>query len=115
VLPTAGSLGTITILDTPCGSPYRCRATGRVVGTEKISVPAGQFLATKILIEESWQPISSSTIGIQTAQMNGGRTLTIWYAPEVKRAVKFASRHTVGDVPPVETQFDLELVSYQVK
>jgi hypothetical protein len=49
------------------------------------------------------------------ATMNGGRTLTIWYAPEVKRAVKFSSRPTVGDVPPVETNFDLELVSYQLK
>jgi hypothetical protein len=34
---------------------------------------------------------------------------------EIKRAVKFSSRLTVGDIPPIEPHFDLELVSYQVK
>jgi hypothetical protein len=33
----------------------------------------------------------------------------------VKRAVKFASRPTVGEIPPVDANFDLELVSYQLK
>ncbi|HUQ26822.1 MAG TPA: hypothetical protein VM140_14245 [Burkholderiales bacterium] len=113
--PTSGSVGTITILDAPCGAAYRCRASGRVVGQERVTVPAGQFTAVKILIEESWQPASSSTIGIQSAQMNGGRTMTVWYAPELKRALKYSSRITVGDVPPVDSTFDLELVSYQVK
>jgi len=47
--------------------------------------------------------------------MNGGRILTIWYAPEIKRAVKYSSRITVGDIPPIDGDFDLELVSYQLK
>jgi hypothetical protein len=114
-LPAKGSLGTISILDTPCGGPYRCRASGRVMGTERISVPAGQFAAIKVVIEESWQAASGSTMGIQTGRMSGGRTLTVWYVPELKRAAKFASRITVGDIPAVEPTFDLELVSYQVK
>jgi hypothetical protein len=114
-LPATRSLGSIAILDTACGGQFRCRASGKVTGTERISVPAGQFLATKIVIEESWQPASSSAIGIQSSQMNGGRTVEVWYVPELKRAAKFSSRITVGDIPPVAPNFDLELVGYQVK
>jgi hypothetical protein len=47
--------------------------------------------------------------------MNGGRQLTVWYAPEAKRAVRFSSRATHGSVPPIETDFDLELVAYRVQ
>jgi len=114
-LSAAGSLGTIQILDTPCNGQWRCRASGKVSGAERISVPAGQFLATKIVIEESWQPASSSAIGVQSSQMMGGRKLEVWYVPELKRAVRFSSRITVGDLPPVVPNFDLELTSYQVK
>ena len=53
--------------------------------------------------------------GNRVGQMRGARTITIWYAPAAKRAVKFVSRNSFGDVPPVETDFDLELVSYQLK
>jgi len=113
-LPATGSLGEIAILDAPCRATYRCRAAGRIAGREQVSVPAGQFSATKIIVEESWQPTSTSA-GFATAQMNGGRTITIWYVPQIKRAVKFSSRLTVGDIPPVESHFDLELVGYQVK
>jgi hypothetical protein len=45
----------------------------------------------------------------------GGRDLFIWYSPELKRAVKFSSRLTFGNLPPIEANFDLELVSYQLK
>jgi len=114
-LPATGSVGEIAILDAPCGKAYRCRAAGRIAGREQVSVPAGQFLATKIIVDESWQPTSGNTMGIQSGRMNGGRTITIWYVAEIKRAVKFSSRLTVGDIPPVEPHFDLELVSYQVK
>ena len=47
--------------------------------------------------------------------MQGGRTLTVWYSPQAKRAVKFVSRPVSGVSPPVESNFDLELVSFQVK
>jgi hypothetical protein len=47
--------------------------------------------------------------------MNGGRLLTIWYAPKVKRAVKYSSRLTIGELPPYDANFDLELTSFQVK
>jgi hypothetical protein len=114
-LPQAGSLGSIKILDTPCGGAYGCRATGRITGREKVSVPAGEFDAIKVVIEENWWPVSAGQGISQLGRMSGGRTLTVWYVPEIKRAVKYASRITVGDAPAVEPTFDLELVSYQVK
>jgi hypothetical protein len=114
-LASARSVGTVTILDTPCSGSFGCRATGKVQGRETISVPAGQFNAIKVLIEENWWPASAGVGNATLGRMNGGRTLTVWYSPEIKRAVKFASRITVGDIPAVEPTFDLELVSYQVK
>ena len=114
-LPAYGSVGSIKILDTPCTNAYGCRATGRITGREKVRVPAGEFNTIKVVVEENWWPASSGVGNATLGRMNGGRTLTVWYAPEVKRAVKFASRIIVGDVPAVEPTFDLELVSYQVK
>lgn len=108
-------LGAVKILDPGCGPKYFCEAKARVAGTETISVAAGTFTAIRINVEEAWQPVSSSVIGTQSGGMNGGRTLTVWYVPQLKRAVKYASRRTVGDVPPIEPTFDLELVSYKVK
>jgi hypothetical protein len=114
-LPARGWLGTVSIEDTPCTGQYGCRAGAKVLGTEEVTVPAGKFVAKKVLIDETWWPASPSGHMNQVSQMNGGRNLTIWYVPELKRAVKFASRITVGDIPPIEANFDLDLVSYQMK
>ena len=108
-----GRLGAITIRDPMCASQYSCRASGRISGQETVTVPAGEFVATKVVIAQEWQPVAMS--GQQGARMVGGRTLTVWYVPELRRAVKYTSRQTVGDMPPIETNFDLELVSYQLK
>jgi len=109
-------LGRIQILDTACRGMYICEVKGRVVGAETVSVRAGKFAAIKVVVDHAWRPSAGASANQnQMAQMAGGRTLTIWYAPEVKRAVKFSSRPTVGEVPPVETNFDLELESYQLK
>ena len=116
-LPRGAPLGDVTIQEPSCRSTHACVARARVVGTESVTVPAGTFNAVRILVDQSWRPgPSASALGQHgMAMANGGRTLTIWYAPEVKRAVKFSSRHGVGDTPPVETHFDLELVGYQLK
>ena len=115
--PRYSPVGNVTIQEPQCRTTHFCTASARVVGTETVTVPAGKFNAVRVVVEESWRPGPSAKqlgqFGMATA--NGGRTLTIWYAPEVKRAVKFSSRHGVGDTPPVETHFDLELVSYQLK
>ncbi len=47
--------------------------------------------------------------------MNGARPLTIWYANNLKRAVKYESRLTSGERAPMDADFDLELTSYQVR
>jgi hypothetical protein len=112
--PTS-SLRQIAILDTPCNGQYGCRATGRYVGSERITIAGRQFQAMKLMIEENWWPARPSGHFNQVSQMNGGRRITVWYARELKRAVRISSRIIVGDIPPVESNWDLELVSYQVK
>lgn len=109
-VPAIGSIGRVRIEDPAClGSRYVCEARGRVVGKETVRVAAGTFAASKILIEQSWRSPGATAYG-----GSGGRTLTVWYAPEVKRVVKYASRTTFGVTPPIEPDFDLELVSYKV-
>jgi tRNA A-37 threonylcarbamoyl transferase component Bud32 len=113
-LTPGASLGPIAVRDGACPPDYTCSATGRVVSREEIQVPAGRFDAIKVSVEELWQSASSSS-GPQAAEMNGGRVLTIWYAPQAKRAVKYSSRLTVGNLAPFDANFDLELMSYQLK
>lgn len=113
-LPSRGSLGSATILDQACNGRYACEARARVLGEETVQVPAGTFKATKVRITQEWRGESVSDPRM-AAQMIGGRELTVWYVPEIKRAVKVQSRLTAGDIPAVESNFDLDLVSYQVK
>jgi len=104
----------IAVREGTCPPEYTCSATGRVEGAEQVEVPAGRFDAIKVSVEQLWRAGSAAS-GSQAAQMNGGRVLTIWYAPKAKRAIKYSSRLTIGDLPPVEANFDLELTNYQLK
>lgn len=107
--PAAGPLGEIEVLDMrTCNAGWTCSVSGRVVGRDRVQVPAGTFEATKIEIVQSWRapPISYSPGEGVT------RTLTVWYAPEVKRAIKFSGRG--GPSRSVDTEFDIELVSYRL-
>jgi hypothetical protein len=108
-----GALGSIEILDSPCAGTYTCTAKGRIAGQETVDVPAGRFSAVKVVIEEEWRAAAISTA--QSPAYAGGRTLTVWYVPELRRAVKYSSRPTVGNIPAVEPNFDLELVEYRLK
>jgi len=64
-----------------------------------------------VIIDQEWR--GGSVAG---PRLNGGRTLTVWYAPEIGRAVKYSSRLTVGDLPAVDSDFDLRaVVGYQLK
>jgi hypothetical protein len=114
-LPQRGSLGRVTILEPGCSGRYACDASARVLGQESVQVPAGTFTAVKVAVSHEWRPSGSGSGAAAIAGFMGGRTLTVWYVPELKRAVKMESRVTVGDAPPVESDFDLELVGYQVK
>jgi len=104
-----GRLGRVENRDQPCNGRYICTASGRVLGQEEVTVAAGRFLATKVVIEQEWRP---QFLG--AAAGTGGRTLTVWYVPELSRAVRYSSRETVGTSPPVDPSFDLELVSYKL-
>jgi len=115
-LPAGTRLSKVSV-DDACTGAYICDVTARVVGRETVKVAAGTFDAVRVQVEQGWRPGNASSGGNQhqAGQLNGGRRLTIWYAPAVKRAVKYSSRVTVGDYPPLESNFDLELVSYKLK
>jgi hypothetical protein len=105
-----GRFRSITNTEPACAARFICETRGRVAGSEPVQVPAGTFFATKVIIDQEWRGGS-----VAAPRLTGGRTLTVWYAPEIGRAVKYSSRITVGDQTPMEPNFDLELVSYQLK
>ena len=112
-LATSGRIGDLVTDEPSCARAYLCEAKGRIAGRETVQVPAGKFLATKVVIDQQWR--GASMAGAAGGRLNGGRTLTIWYAPEIGRAVKYSSRLGVGDATPMEPNFDIDLVSYQLK
>jgi hypothetical protein len=112
-LPSVGGLGRVQIAQGACGSAYLCQASGRIVRRESIKVAAGTFDAVRVEVDHSWRPVAMA--GPQGGHSFGSRKLTVWYSAAAKRAVKFSSRIVVGDFPPIDTDFDLELVSYQVQ
>ena len=106
-----GSLGRLKVVG--CANAYVCEASARVAAWERVRVAAGTFDTVKVEVQENWRP--SVISGAYSAQQQGGRILTVWYAYEAKRAVKFSSRATFGSFPPIDTDFELELSSYQLK
>jgi hypothetical protein len=106
-----GSLGGVDIRSGGCDVTYSCDASARIVGSENVRVAAGTFNTTKIVVKQDWAPRAGHLGGGGL----GGRTVTLWYAPDVKRVVKYSSRATVGAYAPIDPHFDLELVSYQLK
>lgn len=111
-----GELGYIESTDPGCRGDFVCTAKGSVIGEETVSVSAGRFTATKVVVQQSWRPAAGAKGGARELQrMHGSRTLTIWYASDLKRAVKYESRLVSGERLPLEANFDVELVSYQVR
>ena len=108
---TSGTLGRLQIADPACTATYICEASGRVVNTERLRVPAGEFDTVKVEIRQNWRPMQIS------GQMSstGGSTLTLWYSYATKRAVKVTSRASFGYQGPLDTDFDLELASYTLQ
>lgn len=112
-LPSGGTLGRVQVGEGACGSTFLCQASASVVRWETINLPAGTFDTVRVEVEHSWRPAAIS--GAQSAQSLGARKLTVWYSTAAKRAVKFSSRATMGQYAPIETDFELELTSYQLK
>jgi uncharacterized caspase-like protein len=95
---------------TGCQDRYSCNVTGRVVAREELRTSAGRFDAYKVVIEQEWYPGQPAAY---SADMWARRTLTVWYSPQLKRAIKYSSRVASG-TPPIDANFDLELLSYQL-
>ena len=112
-LPSGGTLGRVQVADGACGAAYLCQASGRIVRWETIKVAAGTFEAVRVEVDHSWRPVAIS--GQHGGHSLGSRKITVWYSVAAKRAVKFSSRAVTGDFPPIDTDFDLELVSYQLQ
>lgn len=79
--------------------------TAKVVGWEEITVPAGKFRALKVELQGSFQRLDTSVAG--TARN------VIWYAPKVKRWVKFVYQDATSAGP--YNNFGEELVSFAVQ
>ena len=88
-----------------CGARWICVATASVAGKEFVRVPAGQFEAIKVEVQHTW------TARYPNAE-SGARTLTVWYSPHTRRAVKFSSRGSARS--SLHSDFDLELESYKL-
>ena len=102
-------LDRVEINDRPCAGRVACKAHARVVGRETVRVPAGSFETVYVKVVQSWEERTGGGFWA------GERELYIWYAPALKRAVKFSSRRTSGVPAPFDTEFQLELVSYKVE
>jgi hypothetical protein len=83
-----------------------CNPSARIVGKEKVTVPAGTYDAWKIVVAlNPWMGASARGTG----------ELVYWYAEEAKRVVKYQSRVTFqvgGHYSWPQPDIDLELVSY---
>jgi hypothetical protein len=86
----------------------------RIVGWENVEVPAGQFRALKVEVDESFFVLGWGTRGGLTAKA------VIWYSPEVKRWVKstyedFGSGPLIGVSGMRLNAWTLELIDYKVQ
>ena len=77
----------------------------RVVGTEAVTVPAGSFDAIKVEAEGRGYTLFK--------QLQVHSIVTIWYAPKVKRFVKYTAQSFEHDLPLELNTF--ELVDYRVR
>jgi hypothetical protein len=106
VLGPWGSSRVVRSRDTvACPMDVVCTLNSSLAGFERVKLPAGEFATRKIRVEHSWQYHRFGS---------GRREITVWYADEVKRAVKVRSRTLGGGHVGIETDYDLELVEYKL-
>jgi hypothetical protein len=77
-----------------------------IVGSEKIRVPAGEFMTIKV--EGVTEPHSYNGVG------SGSLKLTYWYAPQVKRTIRFVREVRVS-YHPLRQEEIYELANYKLK
>ena len=77
----------VTISDSGTSGETRARLSGKVIGWESVTVPAGTFRALRIELR-----------GTYSSDGDGSGTIedTLWYSPEVRNAVRAEYKDTVG-------------------
>lgn len=74
---------------------------GRVVGWELVTVPAGTFRALRIDLEGGYRAISFG------GNWSGAIRDRLWFAPEVRNAVKYEYEDTVGGSRYTSERYEL--------
>lgn len=109
MLPLGPFRGVDNLDSRTCNAGWTCSVRGNIIGRERVTVPAGTFNALRVEVYQNWiSPSQTNDRG-----ENVSRTITVWYADEAKRAVRITGHGARSAW--VETEFELELVSYQVK
>ena len=90
------------------------RINGKVTGRERITVPAGTFVAIRVELEGELNLSSPSTFNVAQETTPGYQTCTIWFVPDVGRAVKY-ERRTYNRARLLLDHEQYELVSYELK
>lgn len=72
------------------GKEVHAELEARVVGFESVTVPAGTFLALKIKLDGPYR--AKNLEGSWTGRIED----TLWYAPEVRNAVRYEYKDTTG-------------------
>jgi len=107
--------------DVSCHTWVDCVTHGRIEGRETLQLAAGSFDTIKVTLEQTISRRRGFAPRFTTAQdisynVLTTRTLTIWYSPAAKRAVKVVSRISSPHRRMVfHASFDLELMSYQLR
>jgi hypothetical protein len=97
----------VTEHDDDCFGWLHCWTAGTVEGHETVELAAGSFDTIKVRLEQN---VRKRTRGARLST----RTLTIWYSPQAKRAVKVTSRVSRNLTTTFHASFDLELLSYHL-
>jgi hypothetical protein len=90
------------------------RFSGRVTGRERVRVPAGTFEAIKAELEGQLDISFPSTRDPFSETSASYQTYSIWFVPEIGRAVKY-ERRTFNRGRRLLEHEQYELVSYQLK
>jgi uncharacterized caspase-like protein len=81
-----------------------CYFEAKVIGSEKITIPAGTFDAVKVVIDLNMRSAGGATVW---------RQYTYWFAESAKRVVK-ANHRTRGGGFGSAPDYDIELTSYKL-
>ncbi len=90
------------------------RFSGKVTGRERVRVPAGSFDAIKAELEGQLDLSSPSTRDPFSETTPSYQTYSVWFVPEVGRAVKY-ERRTFNRARRLLEHEQYELMSYRLK